>query len=73
MKIRLLNDGGYAFLKYINLPVEVEAQYVMSGACEVHADELVRVGCKRTDVNVDKDDPWWPFNNFDGKSFEEVL
>lgn len=65
MKIRLLNNGGYAGMENVIFPVEVDAMIRISN-CLVSNDELRRIGVDMLQF-IDPDDPWWPFRLENGE------
>ena len=67
MKVKLLNDDGYAGMENVNFPIEVEAEVSGSGYASIPESELHRIGC--SDAFWDPDDPFWPF----GPSSWEVV
>lgn len=67
MKVKLLNDDGYAGMENVNFPIEVEAEVYGSGYASIPESELRRLGC--SDAFEDPDDPFWPF----GPSSWEVV
>jgi hypothetical protein len=69
MRIRLLNDGGYAGMERVKFPVEVEAEAEVAegGSVVVPESEMHRIGC--ADYFDDPDGPFWPFY---GDSWEAV-
>lgn len=59
MKVRLIREV-YLGMEGVKLPVEVEAETGLNGICEVHEDELARIGADM-DIISDPDDRMWPF------------
>lgn len=63
MKIKLLNDGGYAGMGDVKFPVEVEA--MKDGELyQVNQDEIIRVGGD-SEMFDGFDNPYWPFHKSD--------
>lgn len=59
MRIRLLNNGGYAGMENVVFPVEVDSVINISHY-RVSNDEMQRIGANMN-YFIDPNDPWWPF------------
>ena len=66
VQVKLLNNGGYCKAENVNFPVVVTGTLINNHLCDIHHDELHRVG-----FGDMTDDTPWPF--LIGEECEVVL